>query len=51
MIKVLEQLEVPFYLLVIAMCMFERGSTMLALTLVLISFFRLWVERIKSNDE
>tara|TARA_R110000796_G_scaffold113793_2_gene225541 strand:+ start:312 stop:476 length:165 start_codon:yes stop_codon:yes gene_type:complete len=41
--KYLRALEIPFYLLVIALGALEQGSTTLAITLILISVFRLVV--------
>ena len=41
--KYLRALEIPFYLLVIALGAFEEGSGTLAITLILISVFRLVV--------
>jgi hypothetical protein len=36
------KLEVPFYLLVIGMCILDKGNTTLAIVLFLLSFFRLF---------
>ena len=43
------RLEVPFYLLVIGMCMLDRGNTGLAIVLFLISIFRLFTNTIENE--
>ena len=43
MIKAIRILEVPIYLLVIAMACLERGNTIIAIFLILISIARLAV--------
>jgi|TARA_R100001463_G_scaffold80220_1_gene134665 hypothetical protein len=43
MVKYLRALEVPFYLLVIALGVLEQGTTSLAIVLILVSVGRLVV--------
>ena len=46
MIKVIRILEIPIYLLVIAMACLERGNTIIAIFLILMSMLRLVVNSI-----
>ena len=46
MIKVIRILEIPIYLLVIAMACLERGNTKIAIFLILMSMVRLAVNNI-----
>ena len=41
------KLEIPFYLLVIGLCMLDRGNTSIAIVLFLVSFFRLFTNSLK----
>ena len=43
------KLEIPFYLLVIGLCMLDKGNTAIAIVLFLVSFFRLFTNSL--NDE
>ena len=46
MLKIIRQLEIPLYLLVIAMACLERGNTIIAIFLILMSMLRLAVNSI-----
>ena len=43
------KLEVPFYLLVIGLCMMDKGNIGIAIVLFLVSFFRLFTNSL--SDE
>ena len=46
MVKAIRILEIPIYLLVIAMACLERGNTIIAIFLILMSMLRLAVNSI-----
>ena len=48
--RMFEKVEVPFYLLVIGLFALEKGNTGLATLMFLISFFRLWINSMKDED-
>jgi hypothetical protein len=41
------KLEIPFYLLVIGLCMLDKGYTSLAIIIFIVSFFRLFTNSLK----
>ena len=41
------KLENPFYLLVIGLCMLDKGYTSLAIIIFIVSFFRLFTNSLK----
>ena len=43
------KIEVPLYLLTIGICMLENEKTTLGITLIIISFIRLWLNSL--NDD
>jgi len=47
--KIFKIIEVPFYILTIGMCMLESEKTTLGITLIIISFIRLWLNSL--NDD
>ena len=49
--KKLLNYEVSFYLLVIALCMLERGNVELCIILILLGFFRIFTDGINKRYE
>ena len=49
MIKAIRILEIPLYLLVIALFCIENGSTAMGIFLILISIVRLWTNHITDD--
>ena len=49
--KQLKIIEVPFYILIIGLYALEKGNILLAIFLFLVSFFRLWVNSIKDEED
>ena len=49
MIKALRILEIPIYLLVIALFCFEKGSNGIGSLLMIISITRLWINHITDD--
>jgi|TARA_R100000030_G_scaffold69299_1_gene53102 hypothetical protein len=47
--KIFNKIEVPLYLLTIGICMLENEKTTLGITLIIISFIRLWLNSL--NDD
>ena len=50
MIKAIRILEVPIYLLVIALGCFEEGATVVGTILMIVSAGRLWVNHITDDS-
>jgi hypothetical protein len=50
MVKMIRILEVPIYLLVIALCCIENGSTNVGIILMITSACRLWVNHITDSS-
>jgi len=48
--KIFKTIEVPFYILTIGMCMLENEKTTLGITLIIISFIRLWLNSLNDNS-
>jgi len=48
--KIFEKVEVPFYLLTIGICMLENEKTTLGITLIIISFIRLWLNSLNDGQ-
>ena len=49
--KLITILEIPIYLLVIGMCCFEHGNSMMGIFLLGLSIIRLWVNHITWKGE
>ena len=47
--NIFKTIEVPFYLLTIGICMLENEKTTLGITLIIISFIRLWLNKRYDN--
>ena len=50
MIKIIRILEVPIYLLVIAVGCYESGSDKIGTVLVILSILRLWVNHLTDEN-
>ena len=50
MIKIIRILEVPIYLLVIAVGCYESGSDKIGTVLVILSILRLWINHITDEN-